>query len=59
MLGEPRIPEGIAKRDEFFGDVEVYYGSIAIQSQWLVPCPTARSFTWIIRVVRMLAVLSA
>ena len=31
LLGEPRIPEGIAKRDEFFGDVEVYYGSIAIQ----------------------------
>ncbi len=31
MLGEPRIPEGIAKRDEFFGDVEVYYDSIAIQ----------------------------
>ena len=31
LLGEPRIPDGIAKRDEFFGDVEVYYGSIAIQ----------------------------
>lgn len=31
MLGESQIPGGIAKRDEFFGDVEVYYGSIAMQ----------------------------
>ena len=31
MLGDPRIPSGVAKRDEFFGDVEVYYGSIAMQ----------------------------
>ena len=25
-LGAMRIPEGKAKFDEFFGDVEVYYG---------------------------------
>ena len=31
MLGDPLIPSGVAKRDEFFGDVEVYYGSIAMQ----------------------------
>ena len=31
MLGDPRTPSGVAKRDEFFGDVEVYYGSIAMQ----------------------------
>ena len=30
-LGAMRIPEGKAKFDEFFGDVEVYYGSAAVQ----------------------------
>ena len=27
-LGEPELPAGVAKTDEFFGDVEVYYGSV-------------------------------
>ncbi len=30
-LGAMRIPEGKAKFDDFFGDVEVYYGSAAVQ----------------------------
>ena len=45
LLGEPRIPEGIAKRDEFFGDVEVYYGSIAIQIPVVGTCQTMRKYT--------------
>ena len=30
-LATMRIPDGEAKFDEFFGDVEVYYGSVAVQ----------------------------
>lgn len=28
---ELRIPDGLAKVDEFFGEVEVYYGAVAVQ----------------------------
>lgn len=31
QLGEPRLPDGKEKVDEFFGDVEVYYGAVAMQ----------------------------
>jgi thiol:disulfide interchange protein DsbD len=31
VLATMRIPDGEAKFDEFFGDVEVYYGSAAVQ----------------------------
>ena len=31
LLGEPLIPAGKAKFDEYFGDVEVYYNAAAIQ----------------------------
>lgn len=27
-LGEPVLPDGVRKTDEFFGDVEVYYGGV-------------------------------
>ncbi|MAM71638.1 MAG: hypothetical protein CMP91_10895 [Gammaproteobacteria bacterium] len=30
-LGTPLIPEGIQTHDEFFGDVEVYYGQLLIR----------------------------
>lgn len=29
-LGEPQIPEGLARTDEFFGDVEVYYEGLEV-----------------------------
>src|SRR5690606_33821493 len=29
--GEPRIPPGLPKHDEYFGDVEVYYDEIRVQ----------------------------
>jgi len=35
-LGEPRLPAGQPKSDEFFGDTEVYYGLLE------VPVPVAR-----------------
>ncbi|MEX5342051.1 protein-disulfide reductase DsbD [Pseudomonas sp. I2] len=31
VLGAPRIPNGEAKHDEFFGDVEVYHGVLDIE----------------------------
>lgn len=31
QLGKPRLPDGKEKVDEFFGDVEVYYGAVAMQ----------------------------
>ncbi|MBA1272005.1 protein-disulfide reductase DsbD [Stutzerimonas azotifigens] len=30
-LGEPVLPEGVHKTDEYFGDVEVYYGVLDVQ----------------------------
>ena len=30
-LGAPIIPDGRPKTDEFFGDVEVYYGEVAVR----------------------------
>ena len=30
-LGEPKIPAGLAKTDEFFGDVEVYYDGLIVE----------------------------
>jgi thioredoxin:protein disulfide reductase len=30
-LGEPEVPPGLAKVDEFFGDVEVYYGAARVR----------------------------
>lgn len=30
-LGVPRIPEGKAKTDEFFGEVEVYYEGLVVE----------------------------
>lgn len=30
-LGEPRLPDGLHKHDEFFGDVEVYYGVLDVE----------------------------
>ena len=36
-LGTPEIPEGLAKTDEFFGDVEVFYGTATAR----VPVVTA------------------
>ena len=30
-LGEPRFPPGKRKRDEFFGDVEIYQGTVTIE----------------------------
>lgn len=30
-LGEPELPAGVPKTDEFFGDVEAYYGSVTVR----------------------------
>src|SRR5512143_4035654 len=30
ILGEPRLPKGKVKHDEFFGDVEIYRGTIDV-----------------------------
>lgn len=30
-LGTPEVPPGLAKTDEFFGDVEVFYGAASVQ----------------------------
>jgi thiol:disulfide interchange protein DsbD len=30
-LGEPQVPAGLAKTDEFFGDVEVYYEGLEVR----------------------------
>ncbi|TRX73944.1 protein-disulfide reductase DsbD [Pseudomonas mangiferae] len=30
-LGEPRLPDGLHKRDDYFGDVEVYYGILDLE----------------------------
>ncbi|HEY0721541.1 MAG TPA: protein-disulfide reductase DsbD [Gammaproteobacteria bacterium] len=30
-LGEPRLPKGKVKKDEFFGDVEIYRGTIDVE----------------------------
>lgn len=30
-LGEPRFPKGKIKKDEFFGDVEIYRGSVEVE----------------------------
>ena len=30
-LGEPAIPAGLAKVDEYFGDVEVYYDALIVE----------------------------
>jgi thiol:disulfide interchange protein DsbD len=31
VLGEPEIPAGLAKFDDYFGDVEVYYGEATVR----------------------------
>jgi thioredoxin:protein disulfide reductase len=31
VLGDPEIPAGLAKVDDYFGDVEVYYGQATLQ----------------------------
>ena len=31
-LGEPVLPDGVRKTDEFFGDVEVYYGGVTARA---------------------------
>lgn len=31
LLGEPRLPDGLRKQDEFFGEVEVYYGELQLE----------------------------
>lgn len=43
-LGSPRIPQGEAKHDEFFGDVEVYHGIVDIE----VPRTDPRAFTLLV-----------
>ncbi|MBJ9974723.1 protein-disulfide reductase DsbD [Pseudomonas sp. S75] len=43
-LGEPRIPQGEAKHDEFFGDVEVYHGIVDIE----LPRTDTRAFTLLV-----------
>jgi thiol:disulfide interchange protein DsbD len=30
LLGEPQIPNGLKKQDEYFGDVEVYYHALTV-----------------------------
>ncbi len=29
-FGDPQLPDGIARHDEFFGDIEAYYGTLDI-----------------------------
>lgn len=43
-LGSARIPQGEAKHDEFFGDVEVYHGIVDIE----VPRTDSRAFTLLV-----------
>lgn len=43
-LGAPNIPQGEAKHDEFFGDVEVYHGVLDIE----LPRNDARAFTLLV-----------
>ncbi len=43
-LGAPNIPEGEAKHDEFFGDVEVYHGVLDIE----LPRNDPRAFTLLV-----------
>ncbi|KAB5620777.1 protein-disulfide reductase DsbD [Pseudomonas putida] len=43
-LGNARIPQGEAKHDEFFGDVEVYHGIVDIE----VPRTDSRAFTLLV-----------
>ncbi len=43
-LGKPSIPQGEAKHDEFFGDVEVYHGVLDID----IPRTDARAFTLLV-----------
>ncbi|ANC05174.1 thiol:disulfide interchange protein [Pseudomonas putida] len=43
-LGNARIPQGKAKHDEFFGDVEVYHGIVDIE----VPRTDSRTFTLLV-----------
>ncbi|QXH36369.1 protein-disulfide reductase DsbD [Pseudomonas muyukensis] len=43
-LGTPAIPEGEAKHDEFFGDVEVYHGVLDIE----LPRNDPRAFTLLV-----------
>ena len=43
QLGQLRIPEGITKVDEFFGEVEVYYGSVDVEIPLLGRLPDMAS----------------
>ncbi|MCO7518946.1 MULTISPECIES: protein-disulfide reductase DsbD [unclassified Pseudomonas] len=43
-LGTPHLPEGEAKHDEFFGDVEVYHGVLDIE----LPRNDPRAFTLLV-----------
>ncbi|WP_372821972.1 protein-disulfide reductase DsbD [Pseudomonas parafulva] len=43
-LGSARIPQGEAKHDEFFGDVEVYHGIVDIE----IPRTDSRAFTLLV-----------
>ncbi|HEK1687538.1 TPA: protein-disulfide reductase DsbD [Pseudomonas putida] len=43
-IGNARIPQGEAKHDEFFGDVEVYHGIVDIE----VPRTGSRAFTLLV-----------
>lgn len=45
QLGQLRIPEGISKVDEFFGQVEVYYGSVDIDIPLIGSLPDGASLT--------------
>ena len=45
QLGELQIPEGITKVDEFFGEVEVYYGSVDIGVPLIGSLPDGASLT--------------
>ncbi len=42
-LGDPVLPEGVHKTDEYFGDVEVYYGVLDVQLP--ITNPQGRPFT--------------
>lgn len=45
QLGELRIPEGITKVDEFFGEVEVYYGAVGVEIPLTGSLPDGTSLT--------------